>query len=298
MRITAATVYRDSSASLERASERLLEFQRQVASGKRISRPSDDPTGAAAAVGERSGIAAVEQYARTADSVASRLMVVDTALSDVIDRLTHAQATVIGAQGSAKTPADRESAAQALEGAREAILADLNTSFRGTFVFAGASSTAPPFVVAPGGAIAPYQGAAEEVAVDIGERRAITIAFDGSQVSRGTAAADVFATLDAAIAAARAGDHDALQQARVDLDAAFERVTAAQMRIGTGLAAIEAQQVQLTDRRLAALGRVAEIEDANLAEAITGMSQADAAYRAALGATNQMTRLSLMDYLK
>jgi len=43
--------------------------------------------------------------------------------------------------------------------------------------------------------------------------------------------------------------------------------------------------------------RIAKLEDANLATAITGMNQADASYRAALGATGKIPQLSLMDYL-
>ena len=296
MRITAATIYRDSQASIERASQRLLEFQKQVASGKRISRPSDDPQGTAAAIGERAGVAGVEQYTRTADSVTSRLTVVDTALSDIIDRLTQAQVSIVSAQGSTKTPAEREAAAQTLEGVRQAIFSDLNTSFRGTYLFAGADSTSPPFVMS-GNTVSAYQGSTLEVEVDIDEARAITVGTDGSTISQGAAAADVFAVLDSAIAAARAGDTAGLQQAFVDLGAAFDRVSAAQTRVGTSLALIEAQQAQLTDRRLAGMTRVSKIEDANMAEAITGMSQADASYRAALGATSKVTQLSLMDYL-
>lgn len=298
MRITAATIYRDTNASIERAAERLLEFQRQVASGKRISRPSDDPAATASAIAERNGLAGIEQYARTADSATARLSVVDAALSDLIDRLTHAQTSVLSAQGSTKTPFEREVAAQALEGVRQAVLADLNTSFRGTYVFAGANSGTPPFVAAPDGSMAPYQGSSQEVSVDVGEHREITIGFDGSRISLGGAAGDVFATLDAAIAAARAGDHAALQQAHVDLQAALDRATAVQMRVGTSLAAIDAQHVQLTERELAARARIASLEDANMAEAITGMNQADAAYRAALGAASHVTQLSLLDYLK
>jgi len=44
--------------------------------------------------------------------------------------------------------------------------------------------------------------------------------------------------------------------------------------------------------------RIAKLEDADLASAITGMTQADAAYRASLSATSRITQLSLMDYLK
>jgi hypothetical protein len=35
-----------------------------------------------------------------------------------------------------------------------------------------------------------------------------------------------------------------------------------------------------------------------MAEAISGMAQADAAYRAALGAASTVTKQSLMDYLR
>jgi flagellin-like hook-associated protein FlgL len=44
--------------------------------------------------------------------------------------------------------------------------------------------------------------------------------------------------------------------------------------------------------------RLSALEDTNMAEAITGMAQADVAYRAALGAVNTVTRMSLMDYLR
>jgi flagellin-like hook-associated protein FlgL len=42
---------------------------------------------------------------------------------------------------------------------------------------------------------------------------------------------------------------------------------------------------------------VAKVEDTNMAEAIAGLNQADAAYRASLGVAAQLPRRSLMDYL-
>lgn len=296
MRMTAATIYRDAAASIEHASEQMLQFQRQVASGRRIARASDDPQGTATAIGERAGIAAVEQYTRTSDSVTARLMVADTALADIVERLSQAQVAVVSAQGTPKTPAQREAAAQTLEGIRDAILADLNTSFRGAYLFAGAGSTAPPFE-ADGAGVVSYAGSAREVAVDIDQNRSVTIALDGSSIAQGGAAADVFAVLDAASAAARNGDAAGLGQALTDLAAAFERASFAQMRVGTSLAAIDAHQPQLAERRLAGAARVAAVENVDLAQAITGLKQAETAYSAALGATGRITQLSLMDYL-
>ena len=296
MRITAVTVYRDSAAAIERASEQLADYQRQVASGKRVTRPSDDPDAAAAAIGERAEVAAVEQYTRTADSVTARLMVMDAALSDLVDRLSLAQATVVAAQGSTKAPVEREAAAQTLEGIKQALVASLNSSFRGAHLFAGANSLEPPYVMT-GTTVGPYQGATQEVTVDLDPTRVATIGMNGSAIAQGSAARDLFATLDAAISAARAGDSAALGAAGAELAAAFDRATAAQLRVGTSLASLDALRTQLTDRRLAGNARIAKLEDADLAAAITGMNQADASYRAALATTGRITQLSLMDYL-
>jgi len=297
MRMTAASVYRDSIASMERTSQRLLEFQEQVQSGKRINRPSDDPDGLAAAIGERAEVAAIEQYTRTGDSVTSRLTVLDTALNDIIDRLTLAQSTIVGAQGSQKTDGEREAAARTLDGVKQALLADLNTSFRGTHVFAGADSIDPPFMMT-GSVVSAYQGSTQEVAVDLDQTHSATIGIDGSVISQGSAASDVFTVLDTAMAAARSGDAVALGQALTDIEAVFERATLVQTRVGTTLSSMESLKGALSDRRLATKARIAKLEDADLATAITGMTQADAAYRASLAATSRITQLSLMDYLK
>ena len=297
MRMTAASIYRDSIAAMERTSQRLLEFQEQVQTGKRINRPSDDPDGLSAAIGERAEVAAIEQYTRTGDSVTSRLTVLDTALDDIINRLTLAQSTIVGAQGTQKSASEREAAARTLDGIKQALLADLNTSYRGAYAFAGADSIDPPFVMA-GNVVSPYQGSTQEVAVDLDQTHSATIGIDGSLISQGNAASDVFAVLDGAMAAALNGDAAALGQALTDIGAAFDRATLVQTRIGTTLGAMDSLQGALTDRRLATKARIAKLEDADLASAITGMTQADAAYRASLSATSRITQLSLMDYLK
>src|SRR3990167_3987769 len=108
MRITFQSQYRDSSASIEKAADRFIEAQRQVSSGKRTAKISDDPTAAATSVAERSNIGQIDRYARAADSVGGRLGVVDTVLSDIVDKLTAARTLALSAQGTAKTAGERD----------------------------------------------------------------------------------------------------------------------------------------------------------------------------------------------
>jgi len=296
MRITFNSQYRDSSAAIDHAAESLIELQRQVATGKRVSKGSDDPTAAANAVNERAQLANVEQYSRAADSATSRLTVVDSVLSDIVEKLTAAQAATMSARGSTKTAAQREAVAKALEGIRDDVLDDLNTSFRGAYVFAGAASTTKPFAEALDGSIDPYAGSGTEVEADVGSQE-VPIGFDGDAIALGSDTDHVFTALDDLITAVRAGDDTGMEAGMDALSRAFDRTTTAQSRVGVALQALEGEQSRLRELKLAATTRLSKLEDADMAEVIAGMTRADAAYKAALGAAATAARVSLLDYL-
>jgi len=297
VRVTFSSQFRDGAAGIQTASERVIEAQRQVTTGRRISRPSDDPSGAAMAAIERTRIAAADQYSRASDSVNSRLSVIDSALSDIIERLSAAQTTALKGMGSIRSANEREAAAQTLEGIRTTLMDDFNTSFHGSFVFAGAQSTTRPYALS-GAAVGAYAGSATEVQVDIGEEESVTVGFNGTDIAKGTAPKHVFDVIDDLVAAIRAGDDTAAQANVAELGNAFTRATTAQTRVGVGMKQIEGQQTRLQDAKLAAGERLSRLEDADMAAAITEMTKADAAYRAALGAIGSATKVSLMDYLK
>jgi flagellar hook-associated protein 3 FlgL len=297
MRTTFNSQYRDLSAAIESASDRLIDFQRQVATGRRLNRPSDDPAAAATVVTERSRLGAIEQYAGAADSVGSRLAVADTVFSDIIDKLSAARVAGMSVRGTEASETQRAAVAQEVEGLRDALVDDFNASFRGMYLFAGAASASAPYTVT-GGTVGAYGGSATEVEVDIGDDRAVTVGFNGEALTQGSAAQDVFAFIDTLVAGVEAGDSDAIGTALGGIEAAFTRVVAAQSRLGVDMQSVEAQKLRLERMRLSADERLGQLEGANMTEAITNMQQADASYRAALGAAAAATRLSLLDYLK
>jgi flagellar hook-associated protein 3 FlgL len=297
MRVTFNGQFRDALADVERSGERLADYQRQVSSGRRIDRVSDDPSGSAAALGERTKVAQVDQYSRSTDSAYSRLTVTDTVLSDIVSKLTAAQVAATSALGSTPTAAQRAAAAQQLDGLKSALLDDFNTSLQGTYLFAGTKSTSKPYVADAFGTVAAYAGSTTEVQVDVDQGRAVTVGFDGGAITKGSDPADVFATIDTLMAAVTAGDSTAIQAGIDSLAAVFARVTAAQSRVGAAMQTLDSQKLHLSATKLAANERLSKIEDANMVEAITGMQQADAAYKAALNATATKAKVSLMDYL-
>lgn len=297
MRVTFNSIYREAMSGIEGASARKLDFQRQVATGKRVERASDDPSAISQVIQERAQQASLDQYTQSANSAAARLAIADTALSDVITHLTAAQVAVVSARGSQKTPAEREAAALQLEALRDALLTDVNTQHRGTYVFGGAAGTTRPYT-SNGGNVSAYQGSTTEVAVDIERGIEVTIAFNAESFVRGTDADDMFAVINQAITAARNGDQATLSTTNNALERVLERATAMQSRIGAGQRSVEDDLARLSSATRASEARVASLEDTNLAQAISGMQQADQAYQAAIAAMASTSRLSLMDYLK
>jgi flagellar hook-associated protein 3 FlgL len=152
--------------------------------------------------------------------------------------------------------------------------------------------------VPSGGTFATYGGDHNTMQVDVGDERAVTVAFDGESITRGSDPQDLFDTLDQLITAVGAGDSDGITTGLTALQQVFDRATSAQSRVGNDMQLIGAQKVRLQQMKHAGAERLAALEDLNMAEAITEMTHADAAYRASLGAVGTVSRVSLLDYLK
>ena len=164
------------------------------------------------------------------------------------------------------------------------------------YLFSGGQSLTPPYTAGP--PISAYQGDANVQSVDVARNRAVQVTFDGDAILQGSAPADVFQTLEALATAVQTGNMAGIDQGLADVGQAFDRVTNAADadRHRAGPAARGSRPARHAAR--AADARRSSVEDANLAESISAMTQADAAHRAALGALANAGRLSLMDYLK
>jgi flagellar hook-associated protein 3 FlgL len=298
VRIAFQTVYRNSLADIERTSDDLARLQRQVSSGRRIEVPSDDPAAAAAAVGEHAEIGVIDQYRQASDSANSRLTVIDTVLSDMVERLTQAQAVTAGALGTTPTQAQRDAIARELEGIRDALFSDFNATFHGTYLFSGTSLTTAPFEKLADGSVDAYQGASTTMSVDVDRNTSVQLSYDGDSVASAGAGQNVFDVLQALIADVQSGNQANTQAGLDALKAAFGSAVTAQTQVGAQETAITVTQSRLTAMRLASAARLATAENVNLSEAITGLTQADTAHAAALKVAANISQVSLLDYLK
>ncbi len=295
MRVTFGTIH-DGVASIDAAAAQFARAQEKVETGKRLQAPSDDPQAAMRIIQGKTEIGALDSYTRSGDTAGSRIAIMDTTFDDIVDKLTAAQSTTAAAMGSTVGPQQRAALAAALQGLRDGLVADLNVSFQGTYLFSGSETTTKPYEQVAG--VWTYQGDQAPVMVEIGKGRDAAVTANGESFVRGSDATDLFTEMDTLIAAVQAGDATGIANGLAALGRAFDRAVRAQSQVGVDERGIGDEQHRLTEFRLASLKRVSKDEDANLAQAMTEMTEAQIAYQAALQAVATASKVSLLDYLR
>jgi flagellar hook-associated protein 3 FlgL len=297
MRVTFNSTYSGAIDTLAGAAEEMVRRQTQVSTGLKYGSIGENASAAAAAVREKSYLASSDQYLKSGDSATSRLAIIDSVLSTVIDEVTSAISVAQSGMGSSVTDEGRASAAEAVLALRDSILSAINTKYLGTYIFSGSDSTAEPYTTDAGGNISAYQGSTGTIDIEIDTATSVTVVCDASTILAADDGTDLFTTLTNLAAAIGAGDSTAITTGVSALNETFDRINLAQSHVGNDMTLVETHAGQLESLKLASQTRLAAIQDVDMAEAATGMTQADNAYKAALASISATSQLSLFDYL-
>ncbi|MCA1772871.1 MAG: flagellar hook-associated protein FlgL [Halomonas sp.] len=147
MRISSVTMFDQSTASMNRQQSDFLKVSQQIASGRRVVNPSDDPQAASRAVGVDQAKAVTEQYGDARTSARNSLAQTESILNSTSDAITSAKTLLVQASSDTLSNVDRESIASELKGVYETMLGQANaTDGNGRFLFGGYNDSNPPFV--------------------------------------------------------------------------------------------------------------------------------------------------------
>ncbi len=146
-RISTKTMADQAVSSMLEQQARMSKTQMQLATGKRIVTPSDDPTGAVRVVDLKGAIGRVEQYQTNADRARSRLEQEESVLFGVTNLLQRAR--VLGVQGN-NSAVLSASETQAIADEITLLVDELESlantkDASGEYIFAGYKSGTKPF---------------------------------------------------------------------------------------------------------------------------------------------------------
>ncbi|MCS2610235.1 flagellar hook-associated protein FlgL [Halomonas dongshanensis] len=310
MRISTITMFEQGTASMNRQQSEFLKVSQQLASGRRVVNPSDDPQAAARAVRVDQSKAMVEQYQDSRISARNALSQSESILNSVSDAITKAKTLTIQAASDTLSDADRQSIGSELRGVYETLLGQANaTDGNGRYLFGGYKDDAPPFEVNGDKAI--YVGSSESREQRVDAERLMPVTFTGQDVFRqmpGNTEGDddLFATIEEALRvldtpatsdAEKADLRDTLNASMRKFDSVLDNVLTVRASAGARLNELDVIDAVGDNRMLNYEQTLSDLVDLDYAEAISEYMQRQMGFQASQQTFANVNRMSLFEYL-
>lgn len=189
MRISTSMIYDSGVLAIQKQTTSLLQTQQQVASGRRMLSPSDDPVAAARALEVEQAKGVNAQYLLNQKAAAETLGQMESKLASTEDIIVRARTLALQAGNPALTQADRKSIASELRQEFTELLGLANsTDGLGQHLFSGYRSSALPFsgavesVTASASSDIAYAGDEGQRLMQVAASRQMAVSVSGTEV--------------------------------------------------------------------------------------------------------------------
>lgn len=179
-RVTSQAQQANSLQNIFRITENLFKAQQEIATGKRINRPSDDPAGIRDALLLRTGVKQAQQFIRNIDNNRIFIQAGDTSLQSIDLNLIRAKELAVSELGGASSAETRGFAATELDQIISQVFETANTKVKNQFIFSGTNFRIEPFSSEASGAV--YLGNSESFQVGVANNASVDFSIPGSEV--------------------------------------------------------------------------------------------------------------------
>lgn len=291
MRVTQSMLSNNMLRNLSSSYNKMGTLQEQITSGKKITRPSQDPVVAIKGIGYRTDLGKVEQYQRNLGEVHNWLDSSDDALDKVGLALHRVQELVIDAANDTKTADDRDKIQKEITQIKAQIRDLGNTKVGDKYIFSGTKTLSPL-----------HDGTNFQNATGVNGTVNIEV-YDGVEITVNTNGIGIFDEIDTMLANIETslgdgssgtvignylGDISQKQNvvlgSRADIGARQNRVDMMENRLGT-------QEVIVTKQ-------LSNNEDIDYEKSISEMITQESIHRASLSVGARIIQPSLMDFLR
>jgi flagellar hook-associated protein 3 FlgL len=181
MRISTSQIYNANITNLNNLQVQIANTNQQMATGRRILSPADDPVGAARAAEITQSDSTNTQYATNRTAAINTLSLTEGILQSVTDLLQEVKLTALAGGNATLSDSSRLGLAKDVQGRLQELLGLANsTDGAGSYLFSGAQGSIKPFVDTAGGVV--YQGDDVQRKVQVAASRQMSSTDSGADI--------------------------------------------------------------------------------------------------------------------
>jgi flagellar hook-associated protein 3 FlgL len=298
MRISDSMKFRQVVANMQTSQRGMNQVQRQVSSGKRIQKPSEDPNAAAVIMQSRADLRGIEQFQRNIGQAIARVETEESVLNQLTDALTRALELAVSQSDDTANATSRKQVRYEIDNLLNFTAGLGNTRWEEGFLFAGHQSDREPFDASD--PLAP-KTAAELAKLDqphlaeVATGQRVPSNHNGKEIFLDSKAFEAIRDLSQALGA---DDAPAIRASMDKLRFATERVQDLLGDVGGRYNHLEITERRLRIANLSTVQLRSELEDVDMAKAMVELVARQSSLQGAFMATSRILSLNLTDYLR
>ena len=305
MRISNATLRNNVMRNLHSSLRELNEAQRQMASGRTVQVPSDNPIVAGRLLNINATMAESAQFQTNVRDGIAWLNMTDVTLDAVGEALHRARELALAGANSTLPPEVRAYNATEVDQLLRHVVSLANSSYDGNrFLFGGTHHGSLPFTADDGTdgtlVIDPLeypQQVRGAISYEVLRNIEMQVNIPGAELFQ-DGANSVFGALTMARDALRATPTADIQGALTALQDALSAVLDARATVGARQNRLDMMDSRYNDERTTLSELRSKLGDVDMAEAIMNFNVRESVYQAALGAAARVMQPTLLDFLR
>jgi flagellar hook-associated protein 3 FlgL len=296
MRITQSMLSSDSLRNLSESYRRMGKYEDQLATGKKINKPSDDPVVAMKGMYYRSNLTEVEQYKRNLSELYLWMDNSEAGIDQANSALQRVRELTIQGQNDTNSPDDRKAIAREIDQLKQSLVATANTQVGSRYIFHGTDVMKPtvpqenPIKVAANLDDAEINNYQVEVSRGVFMKANVNPANVFNQ--------EMFDTVQNIQDQLESADPKQLDNLLNDLDKVMNTLSAERSDLGARYNRLETVENRLGQQEVLAARVLSDNEDADIERVITDLKSQESVHRAALSVGARIIQPTLMDFLR
>jgi len=302
MRITNNTITYNFLNSLNKSLERQNDIQEQLADGKAIHRPSDDPIKTIRSLRFNTNLASNEKYTQNLKDALSWMDTTDGAISDINSMMINIKEKVTQAANGSNPQDAVKTIGEEVNNIINHIINVSNTKIGDRYIFAGQNDKQQPFIRS--GDDITYKGDGGKISITI---QPGLVAPDQDSVN--LTGLELFGDskeilnhlieIKNHLQSGTQEDQAWLSKIGLDyIDKDHSSILQAQTQLGTRMASYEMAESMMENQNTIITGDVAANEDLDIPRAIIDFKNSENVYRMALSVGAKIMPTSLVDFLR
>jgi flagellar hook-associated protein 3 FlgL len=287
-------------AGVDQIQQRLQTAQTQLTTGLQINNVSDAPSEIADIWQLNAELDQTNQTDTNLGQVATEVNTAQTALQSAVTLVE--QAETYGAQGASDTSSatTRQDLANQLGAILQQLVSTANTTVEGRYIFAGDTDQTTPYSIdlTQADPVSAYQGSASTREIQGPDGTAFPVALTAQQIfDSSNAQTNVFNSITDLMQGLQNNDDTAINSALTDVQSSDSYLNQQLAFYGTVQDRVASAQSFGQNYTTQLQTQLSGVQDANEAEDITNMTQAQTQLQAALQSEAQLPRTTLFDFL-